>query len=102
MVDRLSNGREIASWPHTEPFALHPRMQAVTLEVILSAVFGITNPQRRTQLRQRLPILLSNTSSVGLQLRFMLSRRLITQTEARTLREPMRPLSEPRSPEGGR
>jgi cytochrome P450 len=74
--------REIASWPQTEPFALHPRMQAVTLEVILSAVFGVTDPQRRSQLRERLPLLLSNTSSVGLQLRFMLSRRLITQTEA--------------------
>src|SRR5438132_4319240 len=33
--------REIARWPADETFALHPRMQAVTLEVILTAVFGV-------------------------------------------------------------
>src|SRR5579859_7951290 len=31
--------RELASWPSEQPFALHPRMQALTLEVILRAVF---------------------------------------------------------------
>jgi cytochrome P450 family 135 len=67
--------REISSWPQSEPFALHPRMQAVTLEVILSAVFGVTDPTRRSQLLQRLPLLLGDTSSIGLQMRFMLSRR---------------------------
>src|SRR5215213_5235095 len=34
--------REVAGWPEGRPFALHPRMQAVTLEVILRAVFGVT------------------------------------------------------------
>ena len=33
--------REIERWPLGEPFALHPRMQAITLEVILRAVFGV-------------------------------------------------------------
>ena len=33
--------REIDRWPMHEPFALGPRMQAVTLEVIMSGVFGI-------------------------------------------------------------
>jgi cytochrome P450 len=33
--------REIDSWPLHEPFRLAPRMQAVTLEVIMSGVFGI-------------------------------------------------------------
>jgi cytochrome P450 len=33
--------REIDGWPIHEPFALGPRMQAVTLEVIMSGVFGI-------------------------------------------------------------
>ena len=32
--------REIAAWPAGEPFALWPRMQAVTLEVVMRAVFG--------------------------------------------------------------
>ena len=42
--------REVERWPAGEPFALHPRMQAVTLEVILRAVFGVTDPARRAQL----------------------------------------------------
>jgi cytochrome P450 len=33
--------REIERWPLGEPFALAPRMQAVTLDVIMSGVFGI-------------------------------------------------------------
>jgi cytochrome P450 len=33
--------REIASWPAGEPIELHPRMQRLTLDVILSAVFGL-------------------------------------------------------------
>ncbi len=33
--------REIDSWPVGEPFALAPAMQAVTLEVILSGIFGV-------------------------------------------------------------
>ncbi|HEV7769137.1 MAG TPA: cytochrome P450 [Solirubrobacterales bacterium] len=33
--------REIDSWPLGRPFALAPRMQAITLDVIMSGVFGI-------------------------------------------------------------
>ena len=33
--------RELARWPVGEPIALAPRMQAITLDVIMSAVFGI-------------------------------------------------------------
>lgn len=33
--------REIDSWPLGEPFALAPRMQAITLEVIMSGIFGV-------------------------------------------------------------
>jgi cytochrome P450 len=33
--------REINGWPIGEPFALAPRMQAVTLEVIMRGIFGI-------------------------------------------------------------
>jgi cytochrome P450 len=32
--------REIAAWPANEPFALWPRMQKITLEVVMRAVFG--------------------------------------------------------------
>lgn len=67
--------REIESWPLEEPFALHPRMQAVTLEVILRAVFGVTDPQRHDLLRRLLPRLLDSTSSAALQFRILLARR---------------------------
>jgi cytochrome P450 family 135 len=33
-------GREIARWPVGEPFALWPRMQDITLDVVMRAVFG--------------------------------------------------------------
>jgi len=33
--------REIDSWPVGKPFALAPRMQAITLDVIMSGIFGI-------------------------------------------------------------
>ncbi len=87
--------REVASWPSAEPFALHPRMQAVTLEVILSAVFGVTDSERRAQLQERLPLLLGDTSSVGLQLRFMLSRRFSRGDPMARLNEVVRQVDEP-------
>jgi cytochrome P450 len=41
--------REIDSWPLDRPFALAPRMQAITLDVIMAGVFGIEGrPQRGT------------------------------------------------------
>jgi cytochrome P450 len=43
---------EIASWPKDgAPFALHPSMQAITLEVIMRAVFGVSDPARREAMR---------------------------------------------------
>lgn len=74
--------REIDSWPADCPFALHPSMQAVTLEVILRAVFGVTDSDsdsdrdRGAQLRRLLPLLLGDTASPALQFRVLLARRL--------------------------
>ena len=33
--------REIDSWPLNEPFSMAPRMQAITLDVIMAGIFGI-------------------------------------------------------------
>jgi cytochrome P450 len=44
--------QEIANWPHGEPLQLWPRMQAVTLEVIMRAVFGMEEGARLDELRQ--------------------------------------------------
>ncbi len=67
--------REIDSWPIGESFAIHPRMQSVTLEVILRAVFGVSNPERSERLRELLRGLLSDTSSPLIQLRLLAARR---------------------------
>ena len=41
--------REIDRWPIGEPFALAPRMQAITLDVIMAGIFGIEGkPERGT------------------------------------------------------
>jgi cytochrome P450 len=46
--------REIDRWPVGKPFALAPRMQAVTLDVIMSGVFGIDGRPARGSAEQRL------------------------------------------------
>jgi cytochrome P450 len=80
---------DVERWPEGEPFAIHPRMQRVTLEVILRAVFGVTDERRRDALADRLNGLLSDTASAGLQFGVLLSRRFGT-------RDPMIPLQERR------
>jgi cytochrome P450 family 135 len=42
--------REVASWPQREPIAIRPRMQALTLEVIMQAVFGVRDDALRALL----------------------------------------------------
>jgi cytochrome P450 len=66
---------EIDSWSLHSPFPIHPRMQAVTLEVILRAVFGVTDPERLERLRAMLALMLANMASPRLQLRVLLARR---------------------------
>jgi cytochrome P450 len=46
--------REVASWPTGRPFELHPRFQALTLEIILRAVFGLEAGERLDALRERM------------------------------------------------
>jgi cytochrome P450 len=46
--------REVARWPKGEPVALHPRLQALTLEIILRAVFGLDEGRRLDAMRARL------------------------------------------------
>jgi cytochrome P450 len=51
--------REVAQWEHGEPIALHPRLQKLTLEVMLRAVFGLDPGRRLDALRQRLTDILA-------------------------------------------
>jgi cytochrome P450 len=45
---------EVQSWPCDEPVALHPRLQRLTLEIILRAVFGLQRGPRFDALRDLL------------------------------------------------
>jgi cytochrome P450 len=51
--------REAAAWPRERPVRLHPRLQALTLEVILRAVFGLGPGPRLDRLRERLTAILA-------------------------------------------
>ncbi len=53
---------EVQRWPVGEEFAIRPRMQAITLEVILQAVVGVSDPRRLTRLRE----LLGRLTKVGI------------------------------------
>ena len=55
--------RQVRSWPKGERFALHPSMQALTLEVILRAVFGVEDRERRAELSDLLVSILATTQS---------------------------------------
>src|SRR3954467_15961854 len=67
--------RDAEGWPAGTPFAIHPHMQSVTLEVILRAVFGISDETRRARLSKLLGGLLGDTASPVLLLRVLLARR---------------------------
>ncbi|MGB2694652.1 MAG: cytochrome P450 [Dehalococcoidia bacterium] len=55
--------RSMRNWPVGEPFAMHPQTRAITLEVILRAVFGVEQGERQDELREALRDLLSLTGA---------------------------------------
>jgi cytochrome P450 len=55
--------REIASWPTGTPYKLRPRMQAMTLEIILQTVFGVRDGERMSELRTTLREFLDITTN---------------------------------------
>lgn len=58
-----ATARATRGWPVGEEFALHPSMQAITLEVILRAVFGVEDVARRRELSEALVWVLGTTAS---------------------------------------
>jgi cytochrome P450 len=54
--------REVASWPTGTEVRLHPRLQALTLEVILRAVFGMEPGPRLDGLREALTRILDHAT----------------------------------------
>jgi cytochrome P450 len=55
--------REVATWPRQQPLTLHPRLQRVTLEIILRAVFGLEQGRRLDELRNVLTDVLTFSES---------------------------------------
>jgi cytochrome P450 len=58
LMEQLTE-RELDSWRLDEPIELHERLQALTLEIILRAVFGLDEGPRLERLREQLPELMS-------------------------------------------
>ncbi len=54
---------DVAGWAHSDEIRLHPRLQALTLEIILRAVFGLDPGPRLDALRDELTELLSHGDS---------------------------------------
>jgi len=50
---------EVERWPAGEPLAMHPRMQVLTLDIIMRVVFGAELPALRTAIRQTLDMTMS-------------------------------------------
>jgi cytochrome P450 len=64
---------EVIRWPRGEPLALHPRMQAITLEVIMRLVFGVEHGDPNLAvLRQRVRTVLDTTASGRRMLKLVL------------------------------
>jgi cytochrome P450 family 135 len=74
-VMRDSADQEIDGWPVGEPFAMLPSMQALTLRVILRAVFGFEPGPAEDRLQARLRAMIEPMSRPrGLMLLMMLTR----------------------------
>jgi cytochrome P450 len=66
---------EVDSWTLEREFPIHSRMQAVTLEVILRVVFGVSDGPRLERLRGMLATVLQETASPRSQLVGLATRR---------------------------
>jgi len=102
--------QEIASWPVGEPFALWPRMQSISNEVVMRATFGNTDGEHMQRLRVLLrrltdwlndPLRLTGLAIFGSRWltgnpRF---KRMIAPVEAALLEEVRRRRAAPSRPE---
>ena len=64
--------QEIESWPLGTPYELRPRMQAITLDIILRTVFGIRQGEKLVELRDALRDFLDLTTNPRLLLPVLL------------------------------
>jgi cytochrome P450 len=78
--------REVSSWPVGEPVALHPRLQRVTLEIILRVVFGLEEGRQLDAVRDALAALLG-TGTRPLELLWTLPAMAWTGPARRRVRQ---------------
>ena len=83
---------EIDRWPLHAAFPIHTAMQAITLEVILRVVFGVTDDERARRLRELLPGLLGSFSSPLVQIGMLLAGRLPGVDPRARLRKALEPV----------
>ena len=93
VIGEVANA-DISSWPLDRPFPIHPRMQAITLEVIMRAVFGVSDPGLLRRLRELLTGLLRGVASPALQFRVLLAGRFGRRDPVAELREQARAVDE--------
>jgi cytochrome P450 len=72
LMDEITR-RDIERWPLDQPFALMPRMQSITRDVILRAVFGTHAGAREDELRRRIDDVLVRTTRAPTQLAVVLA-----------------------------
>ena len=60
---REAADRAVDSWPVGEPFPLLPSMQAITLDVIAGAVFGVEEGPRQDELKRRIRSMIDPVAS---------------------------------------
>ncbi len=70
---------EIGSWPTGTPYELRPRMQAITLDIILRTVFGVHEGEKLAELRDALRDFLDLTTNP----RFLLPLLLVGPNRVR-------------------
>ena len=76
LMDEIADA-EIDSWALGESFALQPRMQRITLEVILRAVFGLEEGSARDEVRTRIEKLLAEVANPFGELAMALPKRVM-------------------------
>ena len=87
--------RQIDAWPPTEVFELLPSMRALTLDVIVGAVFGIGEGTGQEELKRRIRALLDPVGSrLGVTLAILLGGRFGTGRQMQAFGERRRAVDE--------
>src|SRR3954452_9948940 len=81
-VMRDAADAQIDGWRTIEPFALMPSMQALTLRVISTTIFGVTDEERRDELERRVRATLQPLGRRIVNLMSVISRGRSTVREA--------------------